>query len=293
MKYKVSHGRNTFVAINYCLCILIGLICLLPVLYVFSLSISSKDSIISGKVILFPVDVTLDNYRYVIKDSQFYRSFAVSVARTVLGLMMQMTMTVLTAYPLSISKSKFHMRSVYAWFFVFTTIFSGGLIPTYLVVSKTCLLNTLWSLLLPYAVPVFYVILLQNYIKTLPEALSESASLDGAGHWRIMIQIILPLCKPSLATLTLFMAVGHWNEWFDGMLYINDNRLFPLQTYLRTLIVEVNMNQMADIQSLANQVASVGADTAKIFLAMAPILMVYPFLQKYFVTGIVQGSVKG
>lgn len=293
MKCKASRGRKAFVMANYCLCILVGIFCLLPILYVFSLSISSKDAIISGKVTIFPIDVTMDNYRYVIKDSQFYRSFGISVTRTILGLILQMIMTILTAYPLSISKNKFPMRSVYAWFFVFTTIFSGGLIPTYLVVSKTGLLNTLWSLLLPYAVPVFYVILLQNYMKTLPEALSESASLDGAGHWRIMMQIILPLCKPSLATLTLFMAVGHWNEWFDGMLYINDNRLFPLQTYLRTLIVEVNMNQMADIQSLANQIASVGADTAKIFLAMAPILMVYPFLQKYFVTGIVQGSVKG
>lgn len=292
MKYKASLSRKAFVTVNYTLCILVGLVCLLPVLYVLSLSLSSKDAIIAGKVLLLPVDVTLDNYRYVIKDVQFYRSFGISVLRTVMGLAMQMVMTILTAYPLSISKYKFRWRTAYAWFFVFTTIFSGGLIPTYLVVSKTGLLNTIWSLLLPYAVPVFYVILLQNYMKTLPDALSESAQLDGAGHWLIMTKIILPLCTPSLATLTLFMAVGHWNEWFDGMLYINNNHLFPLQTYLRTLIVEVDMNQMMDIQSLANQVASVGADTAKIFLAMAPILLVYPFLQKYFVTGIVQGSVK-
>lgn len=292
MKYKASLSRKAFVTVNYTLCILVGLVCLLPVLYVLSLSLSSKDAIIAGKVLLLPVDVTLDNYRYVIKDVQFYRSFGISVLRTVMGLVMQMVMTILTAYPLSISKYKFRWRTAYAWFFVFTTIFSGGLIPTYLVVSKTGLLNTIWSLLLPYAVPVFYVILLQNYMKTLPDALSESAQLDGAGHWVIMTKIILPLCTPSLATLTLFMAVGHWNEWFDGMLYINNNHLFPLQTYLRTLIVEVDMNQMMDIQSLANQVASVGADTAKIFLAMAPILLVYPFLQKYFVTGIVQGSVK-
>lgn len=292
MKYKASLSRKAFVTVNYTLCVLVGLVCLLPVLYVLSLSLSSKDAIIAGKVLLLPVDVTLDNYRYVIKDVQFYRSFGISVLRTVMGLAMQMVMTILTAYPLSISKYKFRWRTAYAWFFVFTTIFSGGLIPTYLVVSKTGLLNTIWSLLLPYAVPVFYVILLQNYMKTLPDALSESAQLDGAGHWLIMTKIILPLCTPSLATLTLFMAVGHWNEWFDGMLYINNNHLFPLQTYLRTLIVEVDMNQMMDIQSLANQVASVGADTAKIFLAMAPILLVYPFLQKYFVTGIVQGSVK-
>ncbi len=293
MKYENSLSRKAFVALNYFLCILVALLCLLPIWYVLSVSLSGKDAIISGKVTLWPVDLTLDNYKYVVKDAQFYRSFGVSVLRTVLGLILQMLMTILTAYPLSLSKTKFSMRPVYAWFFVFTTIFGGGMIPLYLVVSKTGLLNTIWALLLPYAVPVFYVILLQNYMKTLPEALSESASLDGAGHWRIMLQIILPLCKPCLATLALFMAVGHWNEWFDGMLYINDNRLFPLQTYLRTLIVKVDMNQMSDIQSIANQVASVGADTSKIFLAMVPILMVYPFLQKYFVTGVVQGSVKG
>jgi putative aldouronate transport system permease protein len=147
-------------------------------------------------------------------------------------------------------------------------------------------------LILPGAVPVFNVILLQNYIKTLPDAIAESASIDGAGHWRTLFQIILPLCAPSLATLCLFVAVGNWNAWFDGMLYINDNAKFPLQTYLRTLIVEVNMDQMSDAEDLAKLVATTGANTAKIFIAMVPILCVYPFVQKYFVKGIVHGSVK-
>lgn len=293
MKYELSLSRKAFIVLNYTMCILVGLICLAPMIYVLSLSFSSKDAIIGGKVTLLPVSFTLSNYQYVMKDAQFYHSFGISILRTVLGVALQLTMTILTAYPLSISRLKFPQRPIYTWFFIVTMVFSGGLIPTYLVVSNTGLLNTIWALLLPYAVPVYYVILLQNYIKTLPEALSESAALDGAGHWRIMAQIILPLCKPCLATLILFMAVGHWNEWFDGMLYINDNHLFPLQTYLRGLIVETNMNQLTDIRSLANQVASVGADTAKIFLAMLPILMVYPFLQRFFVTGIVMGSVKG
>ena len=257
-----------------------------------ALSLSGKEYIIAGKVTLIPKGWTLNNYRYVMKDAQFYRSFLVSIVRTLLAVAVEMTLTICAAYPLSISRHRFRQRPLYAWFFIVTIIFNGGMIPTYLVVSKTGLLDTLWALVLPNAVPVFNIVLLSNYIKTLPETLSESASLDGAGHLRIMTQIILPLCVPSLTTLTLFVMVGAWNEWFSGMLYINRANLLPLQTYLRSLIVEVNLNQMSDLNSMANLVASVGADTAKIFLAMFPILCVYPFLQKYFVKGLVAGSVK-
>ena len=285
-------SRRCFIVANHTLSILIAVVCLLPIVYVLSLSLSSKEYIIAGKVTLLPVGFTFDNYKYVMKDAQFYRSFGVSVVRTLIALVLHMVMTICAAYPLSISKYKFRQRPLYAWFFVFTIIFNGGMIPTYMVVCNTGLLDTIWALVLPTAVPVFNVILLSNYIKTLPEALSESASLDGAGHLRIMCQIVLPLCLPSLATLALFVMVDNWNEWFAGMLYINNSALFPLQTYLRSLIVEVDLNQMTDLNSLANLVATVGADTAKIFLAMVPILCVYPFLQKYFVKGIVQGSVK-
>ena len=290
--YKVGFSRKTFIVLNHFLTVLICIVCLLPVVYVLALSLSGKEYIIAGKVTLIPKGWTLNNYRYVMKDAQFYRSFLVSIVRTLLAVAVEMTLTICAAYPLSISRHRFRQRPLYAWFFIVTIIFNGGMIPTYLVVSKTGLLDTLWALVLPNAVPVFNIVLLSNYIKTLPETLSESASLDGAGHLRIMTQIILPLCLPSLATLTLFVMVGAWNEWFSGMLYINRANLLPLQTYLRSLIVEVNLNQMSDLNSMDNLVASVGADTAKIFLAMFPILCVYPFLQKYFVKGLVAGSVK-
>lgn len=292
MHYKESPSRKAFVILNHFMTILICLLCLLPIIYVLALSLSGKEYIIAGKVTLIPKGLTLSNYRYVMKDAQFYQSFGVSVLRTILAVFIHMALTICAAYPLSISKYKFRQRPIYAWFFIITIIFNGGMIPTYLVVSKTGLLNSIWALIIPEAVPVFNIILLSNYMKTLPEALSESASLDGAGQMRTMIQIILPLCLPSIATLTLFVMVGAWNEWFAGMLYINDAYLFPLQTYLRSLIVEVDLNQMSDLNSMANLVASVGADTAKIFLAMMPILCVYPFLQKYFVKGLVAGSVK-
>lgn len=292
IRYQNSLSRKSFVILNHFMTILICLICLLPLIYVLAISLSSKEYIIAGKVTLFPKGFTLSNYQYVMKDAQFYTSFGVSIYRTLLAVVVQMVMTICAAYPLSISKYKFRQRPLYAWYFIITIIFNGGMIPTYLAVSNTGLLNTIWALIIPEAVPVFNIILLSNYMKTLPDALSESASLDGAGHIRIMLQIILPLCIPSLATLTLFVMVGAWNEWFAGMLYINNPNLFPLQTYLRALIVEVDINQMSDLNSMANLVASVGADTAKIFLAMIPILCVYPFLQKYFVNGLVAGSVK-
>lgn len=292
MKMRLSPARKAYLVFNHSVCVIVCLFCLLPVWHVLVTSLSSKSAIISGQVSLWPVELTLDNYRYVMKDSQFFSSFFISVERTVLALAIQMFLTVLAAYPMSISRTKFGARQFYVWFFMITMMFGGGMIPTYIVVSKTGLIDSIWSLILPGAVPVFNVILLQNYMKTLPESLSESASLDGAGHWRTLFQIILPLCAPSLATLCLFVAVGNWNAWFDGMLYINDNLKLPLQTYLRSLIVEVNMDQITDADQIAQMVASVGANTAKIFIAMVPILAVYPFVQKHFIKGIVQGSVK-
>jgi putative aldouronate transport system permease protein len=204
-----------------------------------------------------------------------------------------MGMTILAAYPISQSRLRFRARSFYTWFFLIAVLFNGGLIPTYLVVLRTGLINSIWALVLPGAVPLFEVILMQNFMKTLPDEIKESAAIDGAGQWRILLQIVLPLCQVSIATISLFLVVNNWNAWYDGMLYINDNARFPLQTYLRTIIVQADLNQLTDVNSLAKLVATGGADAAKIFIAMLPIMVVYPFAQKHFVKGIVMGSVKG
>ena len=214
------------------------------------------------------------------------------IKRTALALVVVMAMTILAAYPLSMTRQQFKPRRVYIWLFVIPMIFSGGLIPTYLAVTKTGLINSIWALILPVAVPVYNVILLQNFMKALPDAITEAAHIDGADHFTTLGKVILPLCLPSLATLSLFVAVGHWNAWYDGMLYINDNLKFPLQTYLRTVVVQVNLDQINDLNTLSNRVATVAADSAKVFLALVPMLIVYPFAQKYFIHGIVQGSVK-
>jgi putative aldouronate transport system permease protein len=288
-----NRGRQIFLVINTSFCILIALICLTPLIHILAISFSGKDAIISGRVGFLPVEFTWDNYIYVAKERAFYTAFGVTLVRTVIAWAVQIAMTILAAYPISQSQNRFRARSIYIWFFLVAVLFHGGLIPTYLVVKNTGLLNSIWSLVLPGAVPLFYVILMQNFMKTLPEEIKESAAMDGSGQWRTLLQIVLPLCQVSLATISLFIIVDNWNGWYDGMLYMNDNHKFPLQTYLRTVIVQVDLNQMSDIKSIAQLVASGGADAAKIFLAMFPVMLVYPFAQKHFVKGIVLGSVKG
>jgi putative aldouronate transport system permease protein len=288
-----SAGRKFFLILNTSLCILVALLCLAPLLHILAISFSSKDPVISGQVAFFPVKFTLDNYIYVARERAFYTAFGISVVRTLLALIVQLSMTILAAYPISLGVHRFRARSFYTWFFLIAVLFSGGLIPTYLVVLNTGLIDSIWSLILPGAVPLFNVILMQNFMKALPDEIRESASIDGAGQWRILAQIILPLCQVSIATISLFIVVGNWNAWYDGMLYINNNHKFPLQTYLRTVVVKPDLSRVTDVNDLAQLVASSGADAAKIFLAILPIMLVYPFAQRHFVKGIVLGSVKG
>ena len=288
-----SFGRNFFLFLNTGICIFVALLCLAPLVHILAISLSSKDPIIAGEVSFFPVKFTIDNFSYVTKENAFYTAFGVSVIRTIIALVVQLSMTILASYPISLGLRRFHARSFYVWFFLIAVLFSGGLIPTYLVVLNTGLINSIWSLILPGAVPLFYVILMQNFMKALPDEIAESAALDGAGHLRILVRIILPLCQVSIATISLFIVVNNWNAWFDGMLYINDHHKFPLQTYLRTVVVMPDPTQFRDARDLAQLVAQGGTDAAKIFLAILPIMLVYPFAQKHFVKGIVLGSVKG
>jgi putative aldouronate transport system permease protein len=286
-------SRKIFLIINVAFCVCVSFLCIAPVIHVLAISFSGKDPIISGMVAFLPVRFTLSNYAYVMKEWNFYTSFGVSVARTVLALALQLTMTVLASYPISLGKGKFRLKTFFTWYFLIAVLFSGGLIPTYLVVKYTGLIDSIWSLVVPGAVPLFYVILMQNFMKNLPEEIKESAAMDGAGHFIVLGRIVLPLCQVSIATISLFIIVDNWNAWFDGMIYINNNAKFPLQTYLRSVIIVPDLTQMTDLNTLSKLVASGGADAAKIFLAMLPILIVYPFAQKHFVKGIVLGSVKG
>ena len=294
MKKKKFTSRTLFLIIDYTILTILGLTCLLPLIHILAMSLSSSAAVTRGEVGLWPVEFTLQSYRYVLDKKEFWTAALVTVERVVLGVTVNMVLTVLAAYPLSKEKWEFHGRSVYTWFFVITMLFSGGLIPTYLVVYNVGLINSIWALILPGAVPVYNVILMMNFFRSTPKALEEAARIDGAGHFRVLWNVYVPLAKPSLATVLLFSFVGHWNDWFAGLLYMQRTEKYPLQSYLRTVIIQqslMNQNNVVDLKELAN-VSDRTKNAAQIFIAMIPILIIYPMLQKHFAKGLVMGSVK-
>lgn len=291
---KVSPARKAFVIVNYIFCIIVAFVCIMPVIHVLAVSFSSKDPVLSGRVTFWPLQFTLDSYGIIVRDSSFYRSYLVTFERVLLGLAVNTVMTVLAAYPLSLSQVRFPARKYFTWYFMGTILFSGGMIPTYLVVKETGLYDNIFSLIVPGAVPVYNIILMMNFMKGLPDAISEASYIDGAGHMQTLAKIIIPLCKPSIATVSLFTVLSHWNAWFDGMIYIKTPALKPLQTYLRSIIiVDASISDVAvDLEDMIANVNSDSTNGAKIFLAMLPVLIFYPFVQKHFAKGIVRGSVK-
>lgn len=293
--YRETTSRRVFKTFNYIFCIFVALLCIAPMIHVFALSLSASHYVNAGKVILTPMGFNINAYKDLLDDAQFFTSMLISFKRVILGLIFDLSIIVLTAFPLSMSRERFAARQGYVWLFIFSMLFSGGLIPTYLVVSGTGLLNSIWALIIPGAVQVSNIILLQNFIKSLPDEISEAAHIDGAGHWRTLTQIVLPLCKPSLAAISLFIMVGHWNDWFSGSIYMQNAKNYPLQTYLQTQIIDFTKLdiEFIDPEMLAVKAAESSQRAAQMFLAMLPILCVYPFLQKHFTTGIVMGSVKG
>lgn len=222
----------------------------------------------------------------------FLHSIWVSVKRTVLGTALTLLLAFLAAYPLSKEASVFRARNVYSWVFVFTMIFSGGLVPFYIVIQKLHLINSFWVLVLPGAVNVYLTILLLNFFRGIPKELEEAAFIDGAGHFRTLFSIFLPVSLPSIATLALFSMVFHWNSWFDGLLYLNNAKQFPLATFLQTVIVQKDMSTMSIDPKEVALLSQKTVNAAQIFIGAVPVLLVYPFLQKYFVKGLVMGSVK-
>ena len=289
-KFKISDVL-IYLALLFC-----GLICLIPILNTVAISLSDKTSAALGLVRLWPVNFTTVSYGNMLEETQFWVSFMVSVKRVIIGVSLNMVVTILTAYPLSKSSSQVRTKSIYMWIVVFTMLFNGGLVPTFMVINKLNLMDTFWALVLPGAVPVFNVILLMNFFKGVPQSLEESASMDGAGPWTVLAQIYLPLSKPSLATIGLFSVVTHWNSYFDGKIYINSVSKLPLQTYIQSLSSSLNAEMMATMtaEEVQEQLAmsSLTFNSAKVVVSMIPILLIYPFLQKYFVTGMVVGAVK-
>jgi putative aldouronate transport system permease protein len=280
--------------INLAVLALLAMTCAFPLVHTLALSFSSAPAASSGLVTLWPVAFTTQAYRFVLENPAFIRSFGVSTLRVLVGVPVNMILTILVAYPLSRSKEEFRARGFFAWFFVITVLFSGGLIPWYMVIGQTGLIDSFWALIIPGALPVFNVILLANSFRSQPKELEEAAAMDGAGHGTILFRVLLPLSLPILATLTLFVAVAHWNSWFDGMILMNSPAKYPLQSYLQTVVINPDPRMLTERDlALLQLISNRTTRAAQIFIAMIPILIVYPFLQRYFTTGIKLGSVKG
>jgi putative aldouronate transport system permease protein len=288
-----STGRKIFRIVNAAVFILYALLCLLPMIHVLSLSLSSSVAVTAGEVKIFPVEFTLKSYEFVLKKVEFWRAMSVSFERIILGVSLSTLMTILSAYPLSKSRREFRAQPVFIWIFVFTMLFSGGMIPSYMIVRYTGLIDKIWALIIPGAVQVFNVVLLMNYFRTIPKEIEESAFMDGASHWRILWKIYLPMSMPSLATIVVFAVVSNWNSWFDGLIYMNDARNYPLQTYLQSILISPNVKLITkEYADLMRMISDRTLKAAQVFIAAIPVLMIYPFLQGYFISGIMLGGVK-
>ena len=291
IKSKTIGGKTADILI-YLTVIFMTMCCLFPLLNMVAISFSDKAAASANMVGLVPVDFTTSAYKTLLGESQFWVSFWISIKRVFLGTIINMILTILLAYPLSKSKREFKGHDVYMYIVIFAMLFSGGMIPIYLTIKSYGLLNSIWALILPGAVPVFNVILLMNFFKGVPKSLEEAAAIDGASKLSILLKIYLPISMPALATIILFCIVNHWNDFFSGLVYMNKTSMYPLQTYIQQL--SVDMSQITDPEQLKRfaQVSNKTLDAAKIVVSTIPLLIIYPFLQKYFVSGIVIGAVK-
>ncbi|WP_405156750.1 carbohydrate ABC transporter permease [Paenibacillus sp. FSL K6-0108] len=296
MSYSANLKDRMGRFVIYAIVILLALICLLPLWNIVAISFSSSEAVSANAVGLLPVKFTTAAYLKIIDDAQFWRSFGISVLRVALSLVLNMILIVLMAYPLSKSKREFKGRNIYMNIMIFAMLFSGGMIPSYLLIKNLDMLNTIWSLVLPGAVPIFSVILVMNFFAAVPKALEEAAFIDGANALQVLFKVYVPVSIPALATVSLFSIVGTWNDFFSGLIYMTKVSNYPLMTYIQSLNVNIaellqsgtNSAQLSNLTEISNK----NLNAAKIVVAVIPLLLIYPLLQKYFVTGIVVGSVK-
>jgi putative aldouronate transport system permease protein len=290
----ISLSRKVFIVFNYFIMILTAVFCLFPLVHIFAVSLSSGVAAMAGDVSLLPVDFTFSSYSFFLERPEFFQSLKVSIERLLLAVPISMTLTVLSAYPLSKSPQRFKGRGIYVWFFLITILFSGGLIPTYMVVRNLGLIDKIWALFLPGAVPVFNILVLLNFFRGLPSEIEDAIFVDGAGQWRALWSVYIPLSMPAIATILLFTIVGNWNDWFAGLIYMNRMSNYPLQSYLQTVVIASDLKSISALTlAQAREISQSTSRAALIFVGTLPILCVYPFLQRYFVKGFIIGSIKG
>ena len=297
-----SLGSRIVDGVLYAILTLMALSCLLPFWHLLAKSFSDKAAVTADIVSLWPLGFNTENYAYILNNRQFLSSFGVSTARVLLGVVLTLLITVVTAYPLS--RDRIHMpgRTVIKVLFLIGMLFSAGLIPYFLAVRNLGLYNNFLVLVIPGALSIFNTIVVMNFFRGIPIELEEAALLDGATHLDILFRVFIPVSLPVLATVTLFTAVGHWNSWFDGIVFLSKSESWPLQSFMYTVVTSrmlewqtstIGTNTASQAAQSFMNATPQGLVAAMIFIASFPIMLVYPFLQRYFVTGLTIGSVKG
>lgn len=293
MKTKKTSEDVLVCAFAYTILTLFAVSTLLPFLNVVSKAVSEDWAVISGKVGIWPIGFQLETMKYIITSREYLSSLGVSVFVTAIGTGIGLFVLAITAFPLS-KRKLFGIKPIML-LFVFTMLFNGGMIPSYLLIKQIHLYNTVWAMILPSMINVFNLMIIKNYYENLPDSIEESAKIDGATNAYILFKIIMPLSVPVYATIALFMAVFYWNSYIEPMLYINDNSLMPIQIYLRNIVLDQGDSSTILSQTVGDRmnVAPDGLRSASILASTVPILAMYPFVQKYFIKGITIGSVKG
>lgn len=284
---------TVFDVINTVLLAFIALCGILPFVHMLAVSFSSGNMSAQNLVGLWPLEFSVEAYKEALSDPALLRSFWVSVLRVFLGTVITMVFTILTAYPVSLERKEFPGRQFYVVFMVITMLFTGGMIPSYVLISDLGMMNSIWAVVIPGAIPVFNVIVLLNFFRGIPKEVKEAATIDGVNDFGMLCKIYLPLAVPCLITLTMFCLIGHWNAWFDGLIYMRDSSMYPLQTYL-----QVKLDSLNDIKSQQDVtqmllVSNRGLMYAYVVLSCIPVLAVFPLLSKYIKGGLTIGSVKG
>ncbi|NMO96426.1 carbohydrate ABC transporter permease [Paenibacillus lemnae] len=289
---KKSPGSRAFDIINVILMLLLVFMTFYPIYYVLVVSLSEGNAVMRGEVSFWPIGFNLSTYALIFEDPSILQSYGNTILYTVVGTAINVICTAFCAYPLS--KKEFYGRGFFTLLIVITMFFSGGLIPSYLLVQHLNMLNTIWALVIPGAISVWNMIVMRTFFQGIPQELYESAYIDGSSEFMSFLKITLPLSKPILATMSMFYAVGHWNSFFSAMIYLDEKSKYPLQIILRNMVVMGEMsNQTQELGGVYAAVTATNIKYAVIIIAVLPIIMVYPFIQKYFVKGMMIGSLKG
>lgn len=290
---KKSIGYKIFLVFNIIILSLFTISCLYPFLNMFATSLSTNESVMKGTVSIWPKGFNLEAYSRILKEPQFWIGYKNTIIYTFIGTVVSLSMTIICAYPLS--KKNLIGKKYILLFMIFTMYFGGGLIPSYLLIKNLGMMNTIFAIVLPGSISVYNMLIMKTFFQGIPESLIEAAQIDGMGHFGILMKIVLPLSKPIIATMTLFYAVGFWNDWFTPLIYMNSTSKFPVTLFLRDVVMGVTLAAQSGQAIDANAASSVMAQTmqsATVMLVTIPVLCVYPFIQKHFVKGIMLGSVK-